>query len=198
MHAIIFDIDGTLLKSNEVDGALYLKAVRSVLGEVRLRASWNKYDHVTDTGILQDICADNELTLDADALARIRSCFFDLLGRHIENVGAFAEIPGARAFVSALRDSAQHAVAYATGGWGPSARLKLRSAGFPLNIPLSSSDDHLGRISIMRHALEALGGQFSSITYYGDALWDEAATRALGWEFVAVGSELNGLESYPK
>jgi len=50
----------------------------------------------------------------------------------------------------------------------------------------------------MRHALEALGGHFASITYYGDALWDEAATRTLGWQFVAVGKALNGLESYPK
>lgn len=197
MHAVIFDVDGTLVQSNDVDAALYVTAVRSVLGEVRLRESWNKYDHVTDTGILQDICADNEATLSPESLGRIRACFFDLLNRHIASVGSFPEIPGTRAFVAALQESAQHAVAYATGGWEPSARLKLRSAGFPIELPLASSDDHSDRISIMKHALAALGTHFTSITYYGDALWDQAAARTLGWQFAAVGRELDGLEAYP-
>jgi len=34
MNAVILDIDGTLLESNDIDGSLYLAAVRRVLGEV--------------------------------------------------------------------------------------------------------------------------------------------------------------------
>ena len=37
MHAVIFDIDGTLLDSYGADGALYIAAVESVLGRVRIR-----------------------------------------------------------------------------------------------------------------------------------------------------------------
>jgi hypothetical protein len=45
----------------------------------------------------------------------------------------------------------------------------------------------------MVHALKQLGGEFQSVTYYGDGVWDKVATRNLGWKFVAVGSELGGL-----
>jgi beta-phosphoglucomutase-like phosphatase (HAD superfamily) len=37
MHAVIFDIDGTLLDSNDVDGELYVGALERVLGRVRIR-----------------------------------------------------------------------------------------------------------------------------------------------------------------
>jgi beta-phosphoglucomutase-like phosphatase (HAD superfamily) len=196
VHAVILDIDGTLLKSDEADADLYETAVRSVLGPVRLRESWDRYAHVTDSGILADICADNDLMLAGSLLEQVRTRFVASLARHIETFGSFPEVPGARDFVCSLRESRQHAVAYATGGWGDSAKLKLSSADFPLDIPLSSSDDFPNRTSIMRHALAQLGREFASITYYGDGSWDRDATRSLGWQFVAVGEPLAGLSKY--
>jgi beta-phosphoglucomutase-like phosphatase (HAD superfamily) len=196
VHAVILDIDGTLLESNEADDELYVTAVRSVLGPVRLRESWDRYDHVTDSGILADICADNGLVLARDDLEQIKTRFIGSLAQHIDGAGAFAEIPGARDFVLSLHNSNQHAVAYATGGWGASARLKLSSAGFPLDIPLASSDDFPERTSIMKHALALIGHEVLSITYYGDGSWDQVATRRLGWQFVAVGDTLAGLSKY--
>ena len=52
MHAVILDIDGTLLHSSDVDGMLYLAAVRKVLGQVKVRSNWGLYRNVTDRGIL--------------------------------------------------------------------------------------------------------------------------------------------------
>ena len=52
MHAVIFDIDGTLVQSVEVDESLYVKAIRSVLGQIEFRSNWADYEFVTDTGIL--------------------------------------------------------------------------------------------------------------------------------------------------
>ena len=37
MHAAIFDIDGTLLDSNGVDGELYVAGVETVVGRVRIQ-----------------------------------------------------------------------------------------------------------------------------------------------------------------
>jgi beta-phosphoglucomutase-like phosphatase (HAD superfamily) len=196
MHAVILDIDGTLLKSDEADAELYVTAVRSVLGPVRLRESWDRYAHVTDSGILADICADNDLMPAGSLVEQVRTRFVASLARHIETFGSFPEVPGARDFVCSLRESHQHAVAYATGGWGDSAKLKLGSAGFPLDIPLSSSDDFPNRTSIMRHALAQIGREFVAITYYGDGSWDRDATLSLGWQFVAVGEPLAGLSKY--
>jgi beta-phosphoglucomutase-like phosphatase (HAD superfamily) len=197
MHAVILDIDGTLLNSNEIDDMLYLTAVRRVLGQAKVRESWSLYRNVTDRGILDEILNDNALTSSAEILNAVRNLFVDSIRQHVERIGPFMEIPGAREFVTGLRASSAHCVAYATGGWSASASIKLESAGFPLQgIPLASSDDYPDRQSIMVHALNQLRGEFQSVTYYGDGDWDEAASRNLGWKFVPVGERLGGLTRF--
>jgi beta-phosphoglucomutase-like phosphatase (HAD superfamily) len=197
MHAVILDIDGTLLHSNEIDDMLYLTAVRKVLGQAKVRESWSLYQHVTDSGILDEILSDNSLTSSAAILDAVRDLFVESIRQHVERAGPFTEIPGAREFVCDLQASSSHRVAYATGGWSASASIKLESAGFPLQgIPLASSDDYPDRQSIMVHALNQLRGEFQSVTYYGDGEWDEAASRNLGWKFVPVGERLGGLTRF--
>jgi beta-phosphoglucomutase-like phosphatase (HAD superfamily) len=196
VHAIILDIDGTLIQSDLADADLYLAAVRAVLGPVRIRDSWESYIQVTDAGILEDICVDNGIAMAGTILDEVKLSFLDALARRISTQGPFLEIPGARNFVRSLRESNQHAIAYATGGWAASASLKLGSAGFPLDIPLASSDDFPNRAAIMTHALKQMGQEFQSVTYYGDGIWDREATLMLGWRFVPVGEALNGLSVY--
>lgn len=197
MNAVIFDIDGTLLHSAAVDDALYRVAVRTVLGDVQLRPTLHDYPYVTDTGILQQILVDNALAREDRLLEEIRSVFVGLLRDHVSDNGPFVEIPGARDFLYSLRESASHAVALATGGWRQSAEFKLYSAGFDVgDIPLATSNDHYRRTTIMQIALDSLGGAFDSVTYYGDGPWDQQACEQLGWEFVAVGAELGGIENF--
>ena len=197
MHAIIFDIDGTLLHSAAVDDALYREAVKAVLGDVRLRQSLHDYDFVTDTGVLSQIMADNEIPAKRDYEHEIKAYFVDSLRSHVDNNGPFVEISGASDLLRLLRESGSHAVAIATGGWRESAELKLRSAGLDYSdFPLATSNDHHERTGIMEIALSQLGARFESVTYYGDGPWDRDACSALGWQFVAVGPELGGLESY--
>ena len=197
LHAVIFDIDGTLLHSAAIDDALYREAVRRVLGPVRLRPSLHEYDPVTDSGILAQILVDNDIAADPGPLDDVRSLFVELLQRHVDDNGPFMEIPGAGELLRSLIESTTHSVALATGGWRESALLKLQSAGLEINgIPLATSNDHDERTGIMQIALEQLGPSFASVTYYGDGPWDRDASAALGWEFVAVGPDLGGLESF--
>lgn len=197
MQAAIFDIDGTLLQSDASDDATYLESVRDALGDVKLRPSWGMYTHVTAAGILTEILRDNDLEATPQRVAAVRDRFVEGIRRHMAEHGPFAEIPGARAYVQRLHTSTTHRIAYATGGWGGSALLKLSLAGFPVNgVPLTSSDDHFERQQIMLRALGQLGGVFDSITYYGDGHWDAIAAKALGWQFVPVGKKLDGLTMY--
>ena len=194
-HAVLFDIDGTLLHSAAVDDALYREAVRQVLGDVRLRATLHDYEAVTDTGVLAQILRDNDIP--GDPLDEVRSMFVQLLEQHVDAHGPFEEIAGASDFLHRLESSLDHAVAFATGGWRESAMLKLDSAGLAWNgLPLASSNDHHERTSIMEIALAHLGNSFETVTYYGDGPWDRDACLTLGWNFVAVGPELGGIESY--
>ena len=198
MRAIIFDIDGTLLQSTAVDEALYRKAVEIELGDVRFRNEWHEYEFVTDSGILAQIVTDNDFDDEQDIEACVKARFIDLLSQHLRTSGSFAEIPGAKQFVNLLKASGKYQLAIATGGWHESAVLKLLSAEFDIgDIPVATANDARDRIGIMKTALKKLDGPFESITYYGDAVWDQRATAALGWNFVAVGDALDGLRSYP-
>jgi len=197
MKAILFDIDGTLIESMAVDTELYFSSVVQVLGPVRVREALGDYDHVTDSGILAQILDDNGYAFDEQTAAAVKSLFVDKISRHIETRGPFVTIDGAVEFVARARATDDRRVAIATGGWRDSALLKLESAGFDIDgIPLVTSDDAPSRIEIMQTALARLGGDFESVTYFGDAEWDRRACRSLGWNFVPVGPGLGGIESY--
>jgi FMN phosphatase YigB (HAD superfamily) len=197
MHAALFDIDGTLLDSYGIDNAMYVDAIRSVLGQVRIREAWELYARVTDTGVLEDICTDNALTYHPSVSVKVSEDYVGRLSAHMTSNGPYREIPGALRYLHALRQRPDVRVAYATGGWRVSARMKLASAGFPVQgIPLASADDHPDRRQIMLHALSQLDGPFQSVTYFGDGVWDRDASASLGWQFVPVGPKLRGLADF--
>lgn len=197
MHAKIFDIDGTLLQSATIDDELYREAVVTVLGDVRFRPSLQDYDFVTDSGILRQLLRDNEIKESESRAAEIKSCFLELVRGHISKHGPFPEVPGAKIYFDQLRMTEDCGVSIATGGWRETALEKLLSAGFDISdVPLASSDDAWDRQEIMRLSLAQLGHEFDTITYFGDGVWDQAASKSLGWQFVAVGPDLGGIQSY--
>ena len=197
MRAILFDIDGTLIESMAVDTELYLSSISEILGPVTVREQLNDYDHVTDSGILAQLLDDNGYSFDEQTLAAVKSVFVEKIERHIETNGPFVTIDGAIEFVTRTRAAEGRRVAIATGGWRESALLKLESAGFEIDgIPVVTSDDAASRIEIMQTALAKLGDGFESVTYFGDAEWDRRACHSLGWDFIAVGPGLGGIESY--
>ncbi|MGI9238700.1 MAG: HAD family hydrolase [Woeseiaceae bacterium] len=197
MHAVIFDIDGTLLESASVDDTLYRDAVVSVLGNVRFRAAIADYNHVSDSGILAQVFEDNEISPTTEITSAVKTRFVRSLRQHIADHGPFPEISGASDILESLRRSNDHSVGIATGGWRESAQLKLASAGLDrFDLPLSTSDDADDRKDIMRIALGRLGTGFHSVTYYGDGVWDRKASFELGWKFVAVGPALGGISEF--
>lgn len=197
MRAIIFDIDGTLVESMAVDSKLYLGAIRQVLGPVDVRSDLREYEHVTDTGILLQVLDDNGLSSRTDLASSVQRVFLAMLAEHVEKAGAFPIIDGAMDFFAATKEAADTRIAIATGCWRESALLKLNSAGFDIDgVPLATSDETPSRIEIMRSALASAGDDVESITYFGDAEWDQKACDALGWRFVAVGPGLGGITSF--
>jgi len=195
--AVIFDIDGTLLNSSAQDEALYKKAVEHILGDVRFRPGLADYDHVTDTGILMQVLEDNGVPPDEATINGIKNEFFGMVQNFVAQSGPFREMPGARAMLQRLSRSESFGVAIATGGWQRSAEIKLETAGFDIrSVPLATSDDAVDRADIMRIALESIGADCGSVTYFGDGPWDRQACHRLGWTFRAVGPGLNGLSSF--
>ena len=190
MHLVVFDIDGTLVDSLEINCRLYVEAVESVLG-VQVDDDWSRYTHVTDSGILNEIMDEAGGHFDRPlATARIREEFVRVVSDHIGREGQMPEIAGARAFVERLMSHPGASVAVATGGWRETAELKLRGIGLdPGELCLATSSDAVSRVEIMRIAADKAlrGGRATRTTYFGDRPWDLRATRELGYGFVAVG-----------
>ena len=197
MHARVFDIDGTLLESFETDCDLFVLAVKRVLGVTDVNTDWSCYRHVTDQGILLEIMNQHGIAPSHELMEATKQEFVSLLEAHVNSAGPFREVPGARDFVSSSLENDRYFVAYATGAWKESALVKLKSAGFPIEgIRLSTSSEFEDRVSIMRAAIAGMSTEPATITYYGDGIWDRAASSELGWQFVPVGTSLGGVQHF--
>jgi beta-phosphoglucomutase-like phosphatase (HAD superfamily) len=54
LRLIMFDIDGTLTATNDVDTECYARAMSEHLG-VSVDSEWSRYRHVTDSGIAGEL-----------------------------------------------------------------------------------------------------------------------------------------------
>lgn len=201
MHLILFDIDGTLVDSQEFDSELYVQAVGEVL-EIEIGDDWSVYRNVTDGGILDEII--DKAGLKAGRLrihSEVKAVFAGLVSEHLdEGGGRLPEIEGAGAFLAELKSIPEVSMALATGGWEETARMKLRAAGLDrYSIPLASGSDAFTRTEIMQIAEKrALGSQEAvSRTYFGDGIWDKQASEELGYEFIAIGDKVQHHAEYP-
>ncbi|MDE0394844.1 MAG: haloacid dehalogenase-like hydrolase [Gammaproteobacteria bacterium] len=201
MHLVVFDVDGTLVDSSEINGRLYREAVETELG-VKVDDDWSRYRHVTDSGILNEIMGEADGARDRPlAYARIKKAFVQTVADHIgARRGRMPEIVGARAFVERLRSRPRVSVAVATGGWRETAEMKLRAIGLdPAELCMASCSDAMSRVGIMRIAEEKAlgGGRAARRTYFGDRPWDLRASQELGYGFVAIGGGVVWPACYP-
>lgn len=185
----VFDIDGTLTDTMDVDVECYETAVREVL-ELDIPATWADFDEITDTAIVEQAC---ELAgrpppgegLRRQAAERVAALLEQALEGFPER---FRPIPGARNVFGALRDAGWE-VAMGTGAWRPSAQVKLRGAEIPTaGVPLATSTEHRARTDIIREAVTRAGvAPEARVVYVGDGVWDGRAAGRLGYRFLGVG-----------
>ncbi|MFL0809434.1 MAG: HAD family hydrolase [Agarilytica sp.] len=184
----MFDIDGTLVESYDLDSRCFVDAVKYITG-LSINSDWSKYQHVTDSGILNEALLAGEYSNGEEIKNRVKQRFLENLEVSIADQPV-KEIPGAAAFLSLLQSMKNVTVSLATGGWQESALLKLESANINFSsIPLASSNDHYSRIEIMKLAANRAAKNQYPCTYFGDGVWDKEACSSLGYNFVLVGSK---------
>ena len=195
MHLIMFDLDGTLVKSNTLDIHCFSGAISSVMGIENIETDWADFKYVTDEGITSEIVARrlNRPATRKESLNIKRKVHELLKSRSQTHREDFAPIPGSLDLFSSLKSNKRCGVAIATGCWKESAILKLSTAGFDVeNLPIASSDDSHQREEIMRIAytrsLDFWGvSDFETVTYIGDGVWDLKASKKLGYHFIGIG-----------
>lgn len=198
MHLVMFDIDGTLIESYAIDEQCFLAAIDDVLG-IQVDDRWERYPHVTDAGILDEILSHPSFLPDrAELEVRIKASFVSKLTVHLERHGV-EPIAGAIEFLAHLKQRDDVVLAIATGGWYESATIKLEAAGLDVSgIALATSTDHIARIEIMKIAEARAADQpLLSRTYFGDAVWDKTASSQLDYNFVLLGDRVEHHQAMP-
>jgi phosphoglycolate phosphatase-like HAD superfamily hydrolase len=194
MRLAIFDVDGTLTRTESIDSAFFIEAFAETFGITRINTDYTAYSSATDSAVTREIL---RVFLGRDPgqaeITRHKEQFVHSLRRALgKDPGLATEVPGASAVLARLRADPTWAVAIATGGWRASATAKLDVAGVDIaGIPFASADDGRSREQIIEAAIAKAGAahghsEFESVVSVGDAVWDVRAARELGIPFVGV------------
>ncbi|MBE9209280.1 DUF952 domain-containing protein [Nostoc sp. LEGE 06077] len=195
MNLVIFDIDGTLTSTNQIDEDCFLSAFASEFDFLDINPNWYDYKNVTDSGITQQIFQErlNHVPSKTE-IERLKKSFITQLQQAVSTQEyLFTSILGADKRLAELQNSSTWCVAIATGGWYDSAILKLQKATLVIeNIPLASSDDGISREDIINTAIiEAKNiynvDNFLKIVFVGDGIWDVKAAQNLNISFIGIG-----------
>jgi phosphoglycolate phosphatase-like HAD superfamily hydrolase len=199
MDLVMFDVDGTLTQSNEVDAECFISAMRKAFNINHIDPDWSKYKFVTDSGIFSEIF---ELHFQRKPglkdLDLIKRYFLQNLQAAIfKSKSCCTEISGAVSAFNRLKKDKNYALSFATGCWLESAELKLKCAGFNFfEIPFASAADSMEREKIMRISLNRAKikydvQNFNSVTYVGDGVWDVVASKNLVFNFIGISADSN-------
>lgn len=191
MDLLLFDIDGTLLRTRGAGRDALDEAFRTVLGWEDATAGISLAG-ATDGGIVAGVAArfgvrwsEGPPPFDVDA---VRTAYLAALARRLAEPGRVERCPGAREILDAL-DGRAH-LALLTGNWRAGAALKLGAAG--LDIPWidgAFGDDHADRnclVPVARARADAAGIRYRRVVVIGDTPADIACARAGGAVAVAV------------
>jgi len=195
---IIFDIDGTITDTTEVDDLCFKKTFKLLYDIDLINVTWSDYPHATDWGLSMSIIEEKfNISLSTNEKRKIEKHFIEILqGELSENPQKFAEIPESVKFIKSLINSNQP-IAIATGAWKHSALLKLKKVGLDIKgIPFANSDEFYSREEITKHAITKAENQynikFKKFVYFGDGTWDYKTTKSLGIPLIGVDFHSNG------
>lgn len=188
----IFDVDGTLCDTFGVDDECFCVTASAMLGVQLQLSSWEDSPHITDLGIVEWLWRRHLGRLPARQEIDVFVASFEAaLGHQLQRAPErFGAITGASQFLGYLEETGWR-FAFATGGWGKTARLKLQAARLPVASLLASSDDSHDRYEIFSlaetRAVALSGAPPSRTVLVGDGTWDVRVASRLGWPMVGVG-----------
>ncbi len=194
MHLVMFDIDGTLTNSENIESEIFFKVVLETLN-VTISEDWEEFPHITITGLLNEIIDRQGLTVDKEQTRQVvKQRFFQLFKEYVEkNPNSLNEVEGARSFIHSLKNRDDVYITFITGGGTDQAKFKLNLIGIDTtDIPIISDDDSYIRTEIMKMAVNhvQLIHNITKITFFGDAIWDQQAAKTLKYHFIAVGDRV--------
>ena len=190
----IFDIDGTVCDTQDVEERCYATAFEEVCGVSLATLDWNQYPEATSSGIFRSILSDDPDRLKLEPQFETR--FLELLTEEQPKYPSdFSPITDAVKFIQRLSESCDVSVAFATGGYLSEAAFKLRHCGIDISeFPHATSSDIPGRSDIIQLAVERAQSQLSRSVYFGDAPWDITACNRINLPMIGIGRRIKRLK----
>ncbi|MDF1811678.1 MAG: HAD family hydrolase [Verrucomicrobiales bacterium] len=189
----IFDIDGTICDTQEVEGRCFALAFEEVCGISLKTLDWTQYSEATSSGIARELLINQSDSVNKERCFQDR--FVELLRKaQPGSPGDFCPLPGATEFIARLQGHPAITVAFATGGFDTEAAFKLDCCGIQLsNFPHATSSDTPRRRDIIPLAAERSGIHISRAVYFGDGNWDVEACRTLQIPMIGIGRRIDHL-----
>lgn len=190
----IFDNDGTICDTQEVEGRCYALAIERVTGLSLSTHDWSAYKEPTSAAIVREMLAGDVALREKEE--RIKHEFCQLMrDERPLHPGDFLPILGAVEFIDRLQREGIR-VAIATGGFDIEAQFKLECCGIDLSaFPHATSSDIPSRSDIIALAASRAGFKLASVVYFGDAPWDIEACAKLGIPMIGIGRRYAKLRS---
>lgn len=195
-HLLLFDVDGTLVKSHGAPGRVLTRALGEAVGRP-VRDAREVYLGSTDPVIVRDLLALNGVEVaDLDALtAAVLARYAAELPGALEAPGAMSALPGVVALLERLCRDARFALGLVTGNVRAGAQAKLEAVGLMYHFPVGAyGDDHALRDRLPPLAVGRAQGHYQArftperTWIVGDTPKDIACAKANGLRCLAVAS----------
>ncbi|HPI20621.1 MAG TPA: HAD hydrolase-like protein [Candidatus Kapabacteria bacterium] len=196
MDLYIFDIDGTITNTVDIDDNCFQQTFEELYGINRNQINWDLLKQEasgTDSGLFSSLYRQLfNKEISESELRKTKIYFLKLLDNNLKKIDENKiEIPGATNLINKLLEN-NFAVSIATGCWYESAIFKLQLIDFDTNkVPLSHSDISNERPEILLNAIEKSKilykkTNFDKITYIGDGFWDYLSCKKIGINFIGL------------
>lgn len=187
MQTLLFDIDGTLVKTNGAGKAAMESALRTAFGITEIR-DVVPYSGRTDPAIGHDLLQAHGVDATQENYLKLSEAYLDLLP-HCLNTYQGEALPGVTRLLKQLAANKRHKLGLLTGNARVGAQHKLIHFGLWDYFPFGGfGDDHRDRDDVARAALAAAGPGVEPNTVWviGDTPLDVKCARAIGAKVVAV------------
>jgi phosphoglycolate phosphatase-like HAD superfamily hydrolase len=194
LKLVIFDIDGTLSRTNIIDQACFLSTAQALISSDIKVFEPERFTHFTDQNMVIELFEwYNGSPPKPQAYEGFQHMYLNCLKKaQQKSAEDFQAIAGATHILEHL--AGDWAIALATGCWLASAKLKLGFAGIDTKEhPIATSDDQRSRHAIVQTAIQKAEAHyqqsFDQLVYIGDGIWDLRTCADLGIPFVGIEAE---------
>ena len=184
---ILFDIDGTLIRTGGVGRVAMRAALTQVVGDVSGLEAIKSFGGMTDKMIIRQALVGVGRAYDEALFTSIMVIYLDVLARGLEHAENYRVMPGVHALLDTMVQS-DHALGLGTGNIEAGARLKLKdlSTCFSFGGFGSDAEDRTTLVSIGFERGKKRAPDLVRKIVIGDTPRDIEAARANQAEVIAV------------